>query len=82
MNSDISKMLVRCIDDAAPYRISGSDVSLFLKSPFSLYCKNFVDHSEMDSYDYSQEIFTKYGHDYEGELLNKKYPDIPHKKHS
>ncbi len=82
MNSDISKTLVRCTEGAAPYRISGSDVSLFLKSPFSLYCKNFVDHSEMDSYDYSQEIFTKYGHDYEGELLNKKYPDIPHKKHS
>ncbi|MXY61098.1 MAG: TM0106 family RecB-like putative nuclease [Cenarchaeum sp. SB0665_bin_23] len=81
MHYDIKNTLVRCTKDASIYRISGSDVALFIKSPFSLYCKNFVDHSEMDPYDYSQDLFTRHGHDYEDRLLNKKYPDVPHKKH-
>lgn len=81
MDPNIKKTFVKCTENTTTYRISGSDVALFLKSPFSLYCKNFVGHSEMDPYDYSQDLFTRHGHDYEDNLLNKKYPDVQHKKH-
>ena len=67
-------ILVRCTDRSAPYRISGSDISLFLQSPFSLYCKHFVDRSEMDPPDASQRLFTRYGHRHETRLMRELYP--------
>lgn len=67
-------ILVRCTDRGAPYRISGTDISLFLQSPFSLYCKNFADRSEMDPPDASQRLFTAHGHRHETRLMRELYP--------
>ena len=74
MNLALNTILGKCTKNPAPYRISGSDVTLFLKSPLSLYCKYFVDYSEMDPRDYTQDLFTKYGHDHENRLLEERYP--------
>lgn len=71
-------ILSNCTDPRVPYRISGSDVSLFLESPFSLYCKHFVDRSERDPPDPSQALFTEYGHNHESRIMRERYPgEVP-----
>ena len=72
-NSDAT--LADCTGRGVPYRISGSDVSLFLESPFSLYCKHFVDRSEKDPPDASQMLFTEHGHSHETRIMRAMYPD-------
>ena len=68
------QILERCTTSPASYRISGSDVSLFCKSPFSLFCKNFVDYSERDPPDFAQALLTDYGHSHEDKLMRERYP--------
>ena len=72
---DFDATLADCTAQGVPYRISGSDVSLFLESPFSLYCKHFVDHSEKDPPDASQVLFTEHGHRHETRIMREMYPD-------
>ena len=72
---DSNAVLAGCTGQGTPYRISGSDVSLFLESPFSLYCKHFVDRSEKDPPDVSQTLFTEHGHSHETRLMREMYPD-------
>lgn len=73
--SDADAILADCTGQGVPYRISGSDVSLFLESPFSLYCKHFVDRSEKDPPDVSQTLFTEHGHSHETRIMREMYPD-------
>lgn len=73
--SDSDAILADCTGQGVPYRISGSDVSLFLESPFSLYCKHFVDRSEKDPPDVSQTLFTEHGHSHETRIMREMYPD-------
>ena len=75
-------VLARCTCPGPAYRISGSDISLFLESPFSLYCKQFVDRSERDPPDASQMLFSEHGHSHETRLMKELYsegdkPGIP-----
>ena len=72
-------ILKECTGEGPAYRISGSDISLFIESPFSLYCKSFVDHSERDPPDASQALFTEYGHNHEARLMQEKYPNGEYK---
>ena len=67
-------ILERCTGPGSPYRISGSDVSLFLESPFSLYCKHFADRSERDPPDASQDLFAEHGHSHEVRIMRELYP--------
>lgn len=68
-------MLARCTGRGASYRISGSDISLFMQSPFSLYCKHFVDRSEMDPPDASQHLFADHGRNHETRIMRELYPE-------
>lgn len=78
----VDAVLTHCTCPGPAYRISGSDISLFLESPFSLYCKQFVDRSERDPPDASQVLFSEHGHSHETRLMQELYsggdkPTIP-----
>ena len=81
-DEEADAVLTRCTCPGPAYRISGSDISLFLESPFSLYCKQFVDRSERDPPDASQILFAEHGHSHETRLMKELYsegdkPSIP-----
>ena len=75
VTGDRDATLERCVTLGPGYRISGSDISLFLESPFSLYCKHFVDRSERDPPDASQTLFSEYGHSHETRLMRELYSE-------
>lgn len=66
-------ILIACTTSGTSHRISGSDISLCVTSPFSLYCKYHVDYAERDPRDVSQAIFSEYGHSHEAKLMQDRY---------
>ena len=71
---DIDRLFEKCMKGGG-HRITATDVSMILKSPFYIYCKHFVDSSEKDPISDYQLSLIERGVAHESSFVETQYPD-------
>ena len=73
---DVAQEYNRCISNDAKFRISASDVSAAIVSPFSLFCKYHGDPTKIDPPDPFLQALSIKGSEHEDTVLESDYPEM------